>query len=86
MEEEDEAVEKETRKIVEQISNLLEQFELKEDFEHEMMNKAEQIIKSKVKKEKVKESTRRVITIKENPEQEYAPKERRKSKSSGKLS
>ena len=51
----------------------------------EDVKEATVLIKSKVKKERVKESTRRVITIKENPEPEYAPKERRKSKSSGKL-
>ena len=49
LEEEEDAVEEETRNIAEEIQDLLQELEENDDFEEKLMDKAEQIIKSKLR-------------------------------------
>ena len=64
LEEEEDEVEEETRNIAEEIRDLLQELEENNDFEQKMMNKAEEIIKSKLRNLPVKRLIRVRIAIK----------------------
>ena len=62
LEEEEEAVESETKNVAEEILDLLELLEGEGEFEHKMMDKAKSIIESKLSKTPI----RRLIEVRQS--------------------